>query len=1360
MQSILTNAERNNLLNWTGTNSTTAIVTPGTAVRDNIRNTLNAIRGRDINGFNAIVRRAVGRGGPMPRPPRLSTWDMQAPGTSHQDAMLLNKAWLMSQVDITVRHRIMAGNVGFLEVRIAPLRYNTMRSWNAILQQMHDMMWVLESLQWFRNFTRTRVVGQGRRTYETGHIRANVIVHTTDHFPTAVPATAGDPIGPNSGAGLPGLPNIEPERLVITTAGGRIDNTFSSGMHQMTRSKWLQPLMQALEQTLQNNNMNSGGAGLAGGVTSYVMYRMIFVNTGAPVGGGAVNVVNVGPGANAFFQGNTREPIGNRPALPVPGPLHPIDMNEIVYQASMNLQVGGTDCFMRALEHSRHKLSRDIEAEDLMKYDQGASRAHRLTLARKYGVHILIWKKIGDDYVVIERVRNVAEIRHLPVVYMEATDIRGRWHVEGKSELPDYRGGSFWPCDRCGYIFAKQSAWSYHRKQKICLTCGICAATFNIWEDLRTHRREECTGTIREANAVWMKQKRAKTNIDNRCAMIFYDLETVLYEPDGHGGTYQKPYCACWLDLSKRSDLVTAEVAFDSGRPEDYEVMADTCGYSYGPNCVLEFVKYLLRRDEEMAAEESTAVAKTGKPQKLREVIVYAHNASKFDLFFVARTLLACGKSIDHIIRHQGRLVMLAMGRYRFQDTYKMLSSSLDRLAKSFGLPIAKGSFPTVLVKNMDMIYHTGKHLKRLHREENGCYDMEDLDEEERSDSWSLEESCIRYCKGDVVLLASIWLKYWKKNLDASYRGKNIGYNILECLTAPALAAKIYFSHFMPAKQLYHLSAEMRAYCAEAKFGGRVSVFVREWNREKWLSSIDAKDKPEDWGVYYVDVNSEYPATMRQDLPIGTPKYRTDVTLDEIVEQKFWGYIRVDVLCPNNLLYPVLPERKLVPFDELSIEQQERKKRKIVYDEAKNPSWKETISNQQYDKLIFDLHPKKGKVYWCEELYLALDMGYTVSRVIDGLEFERGKVMKDFIDCYGAMKQDAKERGDECMATLAKSMMNSSYGRLIMHLDMNASKISRLEKYDKLAEDDLRREMDCLKRVEFLDISAERDVCEGAIRDNMELVGDMEDGMKTAGTMTHLLGEYMTSDEDVDRMASATNYAIGAAIPAKSRVWLYGIFRWVMDKGGMILYCDTDSAVYLGPPLDHEMRSESEIGKWKDELYDKKRDQTGIVTDFVGLLPKCYALRTRYDAKEGHELKYAEIVKAKGISIKGNKGGDIMDLDAMKEILRDGAWKKSIRDSIEVLSNFVLRSVVRHRCLTNRFDKRIECDNGVNTIPFGYVPTQEQLEYGWGYSNMQSEVEEYHDLVDRSHNIEDEIEDEIEEDISDRLHRRKRQRMD
>ena len=73
-----------------------------------------------------------------------------------------------------------------------------------------------------------------------------------------------------------------------------------------------------------------------------------------------------------------------------------------------------------------------------------------------------------------------------------------------------------------------------------------------------------------------------------------------------------------------------------------------------------------------------------------------------------------------------------------------------------------------------------------------------------------------------------------------------------------------------------------------------------------------------------------------------------------------------------------------------------------------------------------------------------------------------------------------------------------------------------------------------------------------------------------------------------------------------------------------MVYCDTDSIVYINSPDGYNVRSCDMLGEWEDECATKEH-KINPINYFVALAPKSYGYKTMYG--EGD-------IKCKGISLR------------------------------------------------------------------------------------------------------------------------------
>ena len=70
--------------------------------------------------------------------------------------------------------------------------------------------------------------------------------------------------------------------------------------------------------------------------------------------------------------------------------------------------------------------------------------------------------------------------------------------------------------------------------------------------------------------------------------------------------------------------------------------------------------------------------------------------------------------------------------------------------------------------------------------------------------------------------------------------------------------------------------------------------------------------KPYGENLYYYDVNSLYPSSMLDDMPIGKTRWVSDLgsKKSKIVLNDMFGFIRAFIICPKHIKKPLLPYKK------------------------------------------------------------------------------------------------------------------------------------------------------------------------------------------------------------------------------------------------------------------------------------------------------------------------------------------------------------------------------------------------------------------------------------------------------------------
>ena len=190
--------------------------------------------------------------------------------------------------------------------------------------------------------------------------------------------------------------------------------------------------------------------------------------------------------------------------------------------------------------------------------------------------------------------------------------------------------------------------------------------------------------------------------------------------------------------------------------------------------------------------------------------------------------------------------------------------------------------------------------------------------------------------------------------------------------------------------------------------------------------------------------------------------------------------------------------------------------------------------------------------------------------------------------------------------------------------------------------------------------------------------------------MVHMDWTYLDDFVEVSRR---TNVVVAAYTTAQSRLKLYEYFKNLNTR---VLYCDTDSVIFISKPGEWEPQCGDYLGDMTDELSDKIGQNT--ITTFIGAGPKNYAYKLARPDKRGHSTKCV----VKGITLNYKNSLDI-NFDTVKEMVTGEK-----KDSVAILNNIICRDINSTNIVTKVerneykivFDKRIIFEN-YTTAPYG-----------------------------------------------------------
>ena len=290
--------------------------------------------------------------------------------------------------------------------------------------------------------------------------------------------------------------------------------------------------------------------------------------------------------------------------------------------------------------------------------------------------------------------------------------------------------------------------------------------------------------------------------------------------------------------------------------------------------------------------------------------------------------------NVECVIDDAGNYILIKIvyeGRsYTFKDSMRLFPISLNELCKAFNVPGKLSSYQ--MEWNNIEVLDNPKVMKTL----------------------------LNYSKQDVIALHEALSNAQEQFIN--------GYNvdITSSLSLPSLALRIFRLKYLD-KEIPILNKINDSFVRESYYGGSVDIYKAE-----------AKN------VYYYDKNSLYPEAMCEEMPlkhIGTVTNFENFKLEE-----FFGFLEVDIECPDSVFRPVLPFK-------------------------------------HEGRTIFPRGVFHG-TYFSEELKAVLPLGYKIVNIHAAKWFSKGFLFNQYVlDMY---KLKATSDGPERF--IAKLLLNSLYG--------------------------------------------------------------------------------------------------------------------------------------------------------------------------------------------------------------------------------------------------------------------------------------------------------------------------------------------
>ena len=458
--------------------------------------------------------------------------------------------------------------------------------------------------------------------------------------------------------------------------------------------------------------------------------------------------------------------------------------------------------------------------------------------------------------------------------------------------------------------------------------------------------------------------------------------------------------------------------------------------------------------------------------------------------------------------------------------------------------------------------------------------------------------------------------------------------------------------------------AFMTTYIHPERLKPRESLFGGRTNAYKLYHKAQADEK-----IRYVDFTSLYPyCQARKTYPIGHPQI---ILKDFGPLENYFGLVKATVYPPKGLLHPVLPYRSggklMFPLCRTCVELEE-----------------------QLTPCAHSNAERALSGCWVTlELLKAVEKGYTVVNIDEVWHFPQtsDSLFSDYVKKFLQFKQESSGYPAHVTSEVEKQAYVDNY------FEKEGIRLNP----QKIAVNPARRTISKL-------------LCNTlwgrfSMRENLpttEILKDPEQFAKHIFGSEYEITHFSFVSEDValvqwrhaDGVGGQTsniNVFIGAFTTAHARLELYN----VMDRlGDRVLYCDTDSVIFVSKDGDWEPPLGPYLGDLTDEL--------GVgdhIVEFCSGGPKTYGYRTALGKT---------CMKAKGITLNA-ENSKLIRLDTLIDLVDHHVINRNSTHHILAQADNIVRNkkdlTLKNKVDVKRFrvvyNKRVLCPD-YSTLPYGY----------------------------------------------------------
>ena len=456
---------------------------------------------------------------------------------------------------------------------------------------------------------------------------------------------------------------------------------------------------------------------------------------------------------------------------------------------------------------------------------------------------------------------------------------------------------------------------------------------------------------------------------------------------------------------------------------------------------------------------------------------------------------------------------------------------------------------------------------------------------------------------------------------------------------------------------------------------------------------------------HYIDFTSLYPDVMKNNrYPVGHPErivvnfeHNLTVTCDDDCEtcsgQKhviypYFGFVKVKILPPQNLLHPVLP---------LKIDG--KLKFVLCYKCAKT-------NNQNLCNCTDEERSFIG-TFCTPEIEMALNKGYKILKTYEVLNWKKtelyspetkdGGIFSGYVNTFLKIKQESSNYPREVVTQEQKEKYISDYFQkegIVLNPDKIAqnpglrqvAKLALNSLYGKFGQKNIKKKSKITNDIgDLFDIwrSYSLDLCDWHIMNE------------------NMLGLEYKENCDFETLSLNSNVVISAFCTCWARLKL---FKILYKLGERVLYYDTDSVIYRSmsedtytPPLGNYLGELTNELSCKDVGCKTLECEGHWITEFIGCGPKNYS----------YKLNTGQVIcKVRGFTL-NHEGSQILNFESMKQSLEK--FMKNEEEELVIVKTQICRNkqdpCVYNKVVSKRystvFDKRKILPN-FTSVPYGY----------------------------------------------------------